>query len=204
VQRTRALALAIAACLLPLGLAGCAASAPPPAQSPAKVGQSSQTLSADVTSSPCAASALALTVAASFGGATGETETIVAVKNDGARCSLRGYPTIAVLHGRTVLQFQYTHGRRYVTHGKPRSVVLAHAGTGYFLFAKYRCDVHTSAVSTGIKIQLPGEHLQRPMSTSIAHGAKAVSLCSGNGEPDPGNAIDVSPIERTRADLYNS
>jgi hypothetical protein len=114
-------------------------------------------------------------------------------------CTVGGYPTITLSDRRGVpLKFDYVHGRgQYVTHAPPQTVTLAPGAVGYFLVAQYRCDVTTAAAAAAMRVQLPSRRGVLTAPTAQGDRSSAFNYCVGNGAPDPGDTINVSPIEAT-------
>jgi len=119
--------------------------------------------------------------------ATGEHGDIYTVKNTGSTpCTLSGYPTVTLTSGGRPLGFQYVHGGGpYVTRKPPVVVSLRPGATGYFLLAKYRCDLQSTATATTVRIRLPGqvtEHVLPTPTTTTEHGASVLTYCTGVGK----------------------
>jgi hypothetical protein len=134
--------------------------------------------------------------------ATGEHGDIHTVRNVGATtCTLSGYPDVMLIAGTTTLGFRYVNGAgQYVTHRPPGVITLPPGINAYFLIAKYRCDAHTTAIATTAQIRLPEQrttHVLATQTTSTEHGAAVLAYCTGNGDPDPGDTVAISPIADT-------
>ena len=132
---------------------------------------------------------------------TGEHAELFALKNrSSVGCGVEGYPRI-VLYGSqgTVLPFHYTHGGSYVTREKPVTVVLAPGSSAYVLVAKYRCDLGVVRTAATIKLTLHavGGLTFTGREAVGGLGSEDLSYCRG-GPHDPGQTIEISPIEPTQ------
>jgi hypothetical protein len=75
---------------------------------------------------------------------------------------------------------------------------LAPGAVGYFLVAQYRCDVTTAAAAAAaMRGQLPSRRGVITAPTAQGDRSSAFNYCLGNGARDPGDTINVSPIEAT-------
>jgi hypothetical protein len=128
--------------------------------------------------------------------ATGQHTATIAVANAGPACTLDGYPRIVLLDARRrPLAFRYTHrGDQMITEARPQPVRVAHGGTVYFAFNKYRCDIGSLATARFVRVLLPGSRrwLELRMSRYpiIDYCREAISL-----------RVAVSPIVATTAAL---
>jgi hypothetical protein len=134
-------------------------------------------------------------------GASGETITVFKVMNLSPEpCTVRGYPSVSVLDARgSTVAFTYSDGpyggfAPYVTAIAPQQIRVAAAGSVFFALAKYRCDDGHQLVARTIRIGIPG---QEPVTVSGSFVGQLVPVCSGSGNPDPGQTIQISPIEPT-------
>ena len=129
---------------------------------------------------------------------TGEHPELFELRNRSARsCALDGYPVMR-LHHAISLPFVYERGGGYVTRHKPRRVMLAPGSHAYFLVATYRCDGSDLHTSTAIWAALPGHGGQ--LTIRLNQGETGLDYCKrypGDQPVDPGNRVDVSPIEAT-------
>ena len=130
--------------------------------------------------------------------ATGQSTVSVVLTNRLSHsCTLRGYPTIALLDGRSrKLSFSYSHhGDQMITSKKPAAVRVAAGGSAIFLFNKYRCDVRALNVARTLRVALPGSDIVRPVRMQqypiITYCRQAPSL-----------TVAVSPIERHLVDAF--
>ena len=152
------------------------------------------------TAKPCVPEALTVLPGPILSPVTGEHGDIYLVRNHGMiTCTLGGYPEIGLTAGTATLDFRYADGAgQYVTHRPPGTVTLLAGADAYFLIAKYRCDVHVAATATRVLIRLPGQEttfrLPVQSTTASGHGAAILDYCIGNGEPDPGDIVAISPI----------
>jgi hypothetical protein len=132
---------------------------------------------------------------------TGEHPELLELRNRSAgSCALDGYPVIRLTHHAVSLPFAYERGGGYVTRHKPRRVILASGSHAYFLVAKYRCDGSDLHTSTAIRAALPSHGGQ--LTIRLNQGETGLDYCKrypGDQRVDPGNRVDVSPIEATAA-----
>jgi hypothetical protein len=132
---------------------------------------------------------------------TGEHAYEFRVKNNfGSRCTVSGYPSVTLIHGRRSLRFVYRRGGGpYVTRRKPQPVVLAPNASAYFLLAKYRCDGKTLSAATELSVG----HLGLGGSWGVelaSHHVDDLDYCAryaGDTRVDRGNYVYVSPLEPT-------
>jgi hypothetical protein len=123
---------------------------------------------------------------------TGQHTASVVLSNRLSRaCTLKGYPTIALLdrHGRK-LSFTYSHhGDQEITSKKPAEVRVPAGGSSFFAFNKYRCDVRALDVTRTLRVALPGSDIIRSVRMRqypiIDYCGKAITPY-----------VAVSPIER--------
>jgi hypothetical protein len=118
------------------------------------------------------------------------TAPIILNRNGSSSCVLRGYPTVVLrtASGRTI-PFRYTHaGDMVVADKPPQSVRVAGDGKAFFLFNKYRCDLHDTMISRWLLVRLPGVtgllRLRMPK-------YPIMDFCPGGG---PSTTIAVSPV----------
>lgn len=157
------------------------ASAPPPAPVPR-----------------CRAGALVLRPGAFVSPISGEHAQMFAITNRGTlTCTVEGYPQVVLYssHG-LALPFRYAQGGgAYVTRKRPVTVVLVPGSSAYILVAKYRCDIGISGTATAIRLTLPAA--QGAVFTgreAVGAASPDLSYCRG-GRRDPGQAVEVSPVE---------
>jgi hypothetical protein len=135
---------------------------------------------------------------------TGEHALMFTLTNvGGVACSIRGYPTVTLLDGKgTRLPFRYTRGRsQYVTHALPTPVLLSPMAPAYFEIAKYRCDAGVITDAASVQVRLGAD--ATPLSGRTGDGVGSLSYCLG-GPEDPGQVVDVSPVEATAAAVLPS
>ena len=149
---------------------------------------------------PCQLVSLRVGIGPYLGGMSGEHSLTYTLTNASkTTCMVGGYPTITLSdrHG-VPLKLDYVHGRGpYVTHAPPQTVTLAPGAIGYFLVAQYRCDVTTAAAAAAMRIQLPGQSGVLTAPTARVGSSSEFNYCVGNRAPDPGDTINVSPIDAT-------
>ena len=73
---------------------------------------------------------------------------------------MRGYPRIVLLTADLrPLPFKYSHaGDQMIGTRQPQTVHVAAGRSAFFAINKYRCDVHSVAGATLIRVLLPGSH----------------------------------------------
>lgn len=128
---------------------------------------------------------------------TGEHAIVFPVTNVGTQpCSLSGYPGVTLLdqHG-GVLPFRFTHGQSlYVTHTRPVPVLLRPGASAYFRVAKYRCDLGGDRDARTVQVSLGNDGAT--LIGRTGSGSEGLTYCLG-GASDPGQVVDVSPVEAT-------
>ncbi|HEX8972992.1 DUF4232 domain-containing protein [Oryzihumus sp.] len=135
---------------------------------------------------------------------TGEHALVFAVTNVGAvACSILGYPTVTLLDSKgATLPFRYTASRSpYVTHARPAPVLLRPMAHAYFEIAKYRCDAGVVSDAASVQVRLVAG--TAALSGPTGDGVGSLSYCLG-GPADPGQVVDVSPVEATAAAVLPS
>jgi hypothetical protein len=151
----------------------------------------------------CTTSQLSLGFGGQVSPATGENPLVLTLTNKSAKyCQLLGYPTVRfyTATGR-VLPFAYSHVSQYFPRIVPRLVGLRPGTRGYFVVAKYRCDVGDLMTPSVIKVALAataGASLSRRVPPSP--GVGVLTYCKG-GVNDPGQLVGVSPIVATQRQL---
>jgi hypothetical protein len=147
----------------------------------------------------CMVSGLTLGVGRQVSPLTGERAVMFTLTNQKSACKVTGYPgvTLRDSDGRK-LAFTYTHTSSYVTKSAPKSTVLAHGATVYFLVAKYRCDKGDARTAKTISVSaLSSFDSSGPLTSSAAVIAR-FTYCKG-GSSDPGQRVGVSPVTATWA-----
>ena len=143
----------------------------------------------------CKARMLRLSLGPDVSPMTGEHAYLFELTDRSAgSCVLQGYPGIRLIHHASTLAFVYRQGGGYVTQHKPKRVTLNPRSRAYFLVAKYRCDVGDLRTTTAIRVALPsiGGHLTLRLNQAYT-GFDYCKPQPGN----PGNHVDVSPVEAT-------
>jgi len=135
--------------------------------------------------------------------ATGEHGDLFVITDLSSRsCWLEGYPSVSLSNGEQRLPFVYLDGGGwYVTKRAPQRVTLAPGQHGYFLVAKYRCDGGILATATSIRVLLPTGTSPITLDVSDQHAAE-LDYCKrypGDQPIDPGNRVNLSPIEAAPA-----
>jgi hypothetical protein len=120
---------------------------------------------------------------------TQQETRIFVVRNVSSRsCRLDGYPVVTTFAtGGGVVSFRYRDGGdQMLTSSKPRLVVLAPGGRGYFGINKNVCTLQSNETASYVVAFPPVRLIQ--LANSLDH-------CSAN---DPGgHVIDISPFEKT-------
>jgi Domain of unknown function (DUF4232) len=123
---------------------------------------------------------------------TGEHPVSLDIVNTGpAACWLMGYPRLRISDpaGRP-LPLVYNDGGGYVTPNPPAAVSIAPGGHASVVFANYRCDLGDKDTGTSIEISFPDA---AGSITAEALGDRpTLEYCGPN---DPGDVVDVSPVE---------
>ena len=112
-------------------------------------------------------------------------------------CDLRGYPGIALADstGRR-LSFGYRQGGdQMLTNALPGLVALPPGGYAYSALNKNSCVSFAKTSAAHAEVTLPGQH--DPLVLTLSH-YPILSYC---GRGDPGQTIDIAPVEPTRADV---
>jgi hypothetical protein len=109
----------------------------------------------------------------------------------GARCSLQGYPTIALSAGRgTQLHFTYRRGGdQTLTSAPPTRIWLRPGADAYLGINKETCTARQTVVADRIRVTPPGDH------QSTAARLPAYPMLGYCGAGDPGHVIDITPAE---------
>ena len=128
--------------------------------------------------------------------ATGEHAVIFTLTNHGAfTCHLYGHPGVSLYDNKgRVLPFKYTWaGTQYVARTPPMMVVLRPGARGYFLVAKYRCDIGIAMIAKTIRIYPPNTTQQLVGNAAPFVDVGGFPYCKG-GPKDPGQLVEVSPV----------
>jgi Protein of unknown function (DUF4232) len=137
---------------------------------------------------------LSVRLAAQVSPATGAHPIGLRLVNQGAPCTLKGYPVVLLRDAKGVIPFVYRHtGDMMVTSRPPRRISLRSGGSAYVLLDKFRCDL--GAVRTGTRVQV-GLAGSTARSRPLALDGMRISLCK-RGIPSEGRVVVVSPFEPT-------
>ena len=131
--------------------------------------------------------------------ATGEGAVVFTLTNQGKiTCHLYGHPGVSLYDNKgRVLPFKYTWaGTQYVAQTPPMMVVLRPGARGYFLVAKYRCDIGIAMIAKTIRIYPPNTTQQLVGNAAPFFDVGGFPYCKG-GPKDPGQLVEVSPIRAT-------
>jgi hypothetical protein len=123
---------------------------------------------------------------------TGEHPVSLDIINTGpATCWLMGYPRLRISDaaGRP-LPLTYNDGGGYVTPNPPAPVSIAPGGHASVVFAKYRCDGEDKGIGTSVEVWFPDA-----VESVTAQGLGDPPLLDYCGPDDPGDVVDVSPVE---------
>ena len=112
-------------------------------------------------------------------------------------CTIAGYPSVVLDDSSgEPIGFTYQHDRgSYVTSRPPAQVPLSRGSLAYFIVTKYRCDVRHTISAAKMQIHLPG--YSRAWTFTLPGQPGGFDYCLGNGSPDPGDTVTVSPMEAT-------
>jgi hypothetical protein len=121
---------------------------------------------------------------------TGEHAFSIWIKNTGAPCAVRGYPSVQLLdeHG-SPLPVRYRLGGGYTTTQPPAVVVLPTDAEAVAIVAKYRCDLGPGQPAVRALIRMP-----RETETTSMPVIGNLAYCGASGE-DGADDVYVSPIE---------
>ena len=151
----------------------------------------------------CPARSLVLKPGTSVSPTTGEHAELYSLRNRGSTaCTVAGYPRV-VLYGNqgAALPFHYVRGGGvYATRHKPATVVLTPGASAWVLVAKYRCDLGEAGTAATIKLTLRAAHGVAFAGRETVGGLGSEDLSYCRGEPhDPGQTVEISPIEPTQS-----
>jgi hypothetical protein len=144
----------------------------------------------------CKATQLALTMGPAVSAATGQNPFAVRLTNRGRdACVLNGYPVVSFSDRRGALPLDVRQGGGHggdqqVTRRSPRRVLIRPGHAAYVILNKYRCDLGTSRVATGMQLALPGS--SRPVgSVSLRSLGAGFGYCK---RVSTFNVVSVSPF----------
>jgi hypothetical protein len=135
-------------------------------------------------------------------GETGEHAEMFVLRNISRQsCTLDGYPAVTFKAQALVLPFVYRDGGGYVRTGAPTMVVLRPSHQAYVLVAKYRCDGQDEHGANRIVMTAAGGSGRLTLALALDQfGVGQYEYCKrypGDARIDPGNYVDVSPVEPT-------
>ena len=152
----------------------------------------------DHSAAACRPTQLQLTAGPRISEKTEQNTLVLVFRNISAKaCDLRGYPGIALADstGRR-LSFVYRQGGdQMLTNAPPGLVALPPGGYAYSALNKNSCVSFARASAARAQVIVPGQH--EPLVLTLSH-YPILSYC---GRGDPGDTIDIAPVEPTSADV---
>lgn len=145
-------------------------------------------------SSHCLASQLRLSVGPHLSEATQQNALLLRLTNvSSAGCALRGYPGVALSASTGgPLRFTYRRGGdQMLTSAPPARVWLRPGATAYLGINKQTCIARQTVLARRIRLVPPAD--RQPVAALLAEYPE-LGYC---GPGDPGNTIDISPVEPT-------
>lgn len=192
-HRTRQIVTVTLLCLATLGAGATTAVAVTSRPTNASVAQSARTSPALA----CRPVHIRVGLGPPVSAATGEHAFILTFTNEGMLpCYLEGYvqPDLVAASG-AILHLTRVRVDQYVTHARPRRVLLGTHRSAYVEVAKYRCDLRDELTAASVRFNL--SLLGHSWLFEVALGKYLdMSVCQG-GPSDPGNSFAVTPFEAT-------
>jgi hypothetical protein len=156
----------------------------------------------------CTASQLSYSRPEAVSAQMGEDGFVITLTNLSAeRCQIHGYPTVRFYTsaGR-LLTFNDVHTSVYFRHRPPRLVPLVPGGHGYFLVAKYRCDIGNRYWSSFFYVVAPyttgSPRVVHARGDGLGGGVGVMDYCKG-----PARGMDhdlgITPIVASRSELFS-
>jgi hypothetical protein len=170
----------------------------------AKTTATSTTTTTTKSSTECAADQLSFSSPGAVSAQMGEEAFVITLTNVGTRlCQIHGYPTVRFYTsaGR-LLTFSYAHTSLFFPRIAPHVVNLAPGSHGFFIVAKYRCDL-------GIRYHSSFFYLIAPYTSGppwVVHTSGyftgVMDYCKG-APHGMGHDLGISPIVAKRSQLFN-
>jgi hypothetical protein len=156
----------------------------------------------------CTATQLSFSRPGAVSAQMGEDGFVITLTNVSARtCLIHGYPTLRFYTsaGR-LLTFNDTRTSIYFSHRAPRVVPLAPGGHGYFLVAKYRCDIGNRYWSSFFYILPPytkgAPSVVHATGDGLGGGVGVMDYCKGPPR-GMGHDLGITPIVASRNELFS-
>jgi hypothetical protein len=182
--------------------------APAVAASASKAPPSSTTTTTVKVTDECTASQLSFSGPQAVSAQTGEDGFVITLTNVSAReCQIHGYPTVRFYtSGARLLTFSYSHTSLYFRRIAPRVVHLAPGGHGYFIVAKYRCDLGNQYFSSFFYLFAPyttgAPWVVHARGDGVGSGVGVMDYCKGPPR-GMGHSLGVSAIVASRSELFS-
>jgi hypothetical protein len=172
--------------------------------SAAKTTSTSTTTTTVKSSTECTATQLSFSPPGNVSAQMGEEAIVITLTNVSTRaCQIHGYPTVRFYTsaGR-LLTFAYAHTSVFFSRLTPRVVHLAPGGHGYFIVAKYRCDLGNQYVSSFFYLLAPYTTGQPWVGHYGHYGSEVFDYCKGPPR-GLGHTLGISPIVADRRALFS-
>ena len=176
--------------------------------SAAKTAATSTTTTTLKSSTECTAKQVSFSRPGFVSPQTGEDAFTITLTNVSARlCQIHGYPTVRFYtpKGR-LLTFSYAHTSTYFRRMSPRVVNLAPGGHGYFIVAKYRCDLGNRYISSFFYLVAPyttgSPWVVHASGDNNGAGLGVMDYCKGPPR-GLGHSLGISPIVASRSELFS-
>lgn len=140
----------------------------------------------------CSSSQLRLSIGPHVPEATQQNTLLILLTNvSAARCSLDGYPGIALsASSGPALRFTYRRsGDQTLTSALPTRIWLRPGAVAYLGINKETCTARQTVVAQRIRVTPPGD--RRPIAVRLP----AYPMLGYCGPGDPGHVIDITPAE---------
>jgi hypothetical protein len=172
--------------------------------SAAKTPPKSTTTTTLKSSSECAAKELSFSSPGAVSAQMGEDAFVITLTNVSTRaCHIHGYPSVRFYtSGGRLLTFSYAHTSLFFPRLSAHVVNLAPGGHGFFIVAKYRCDLGVRYHSSFFYIIPPYTKGQPWVVHTSGLFTGVMDYC--NGAPrGMGHDLGVSPIVATKSQLFH-
>ena len=137
----------------------------------------------------------------------GEDGFVITITNVSTRlCQVHGYPTVRFYTSKgRLLTFSYAHTSQYFSRMSPRVVNLAPGGHGYFIVAKYRCDLGNRYISSFFYLIAPytsgSPWVVNASGDGLGAGVGVMDYCKGPPR-GLGHSLGISPIVARKSQLF--